>query len=178
MSECTPLRDRILWYDGDSSYPVERLLELMRSRDVFYVDNITDEIRQYNMSVPSSEEIKTKTSVRPLDTSWNIPEEYLNLDIAKYLTERHKQILSQCDPSEHTGRRRRLADEFELFLERDLTVVLQAIIWIINSLITNNVVWGVGRGSSVSSYLLFVIGVHDVDSYHYDLDIEDFLHDQ
>jgi DNA polymerase III alpha subunit len=38
-------------------------------------------------------------------------------------------------------------------------------------------VWGIGRGSSVSSYVLYVLGVHDVDSYAYDLDIGDFLHD-
>jgi len=39
----------------------------------------------------------------------------------------------------------------------------------------NNLVWGVGRGSSVSSYLLYLIGVHKVDSYKYRLDIKEFL---
>ena len=39
----------------------------------------------------------------------------------------------------------------------------------------NNIVWGVGRGSSVSSYVLFLMGVHKVDSMKYNLDIKDFL---
>jgi DNA polymerase III alpha subunit len=39
----------------------------------------------------------------------------------------------------------------------------------------NNIVWGVGRGSSVASYVLYLIGVHKIDSMYYDLDIEEFL---
>jgi DNA polymerase III alpha subunit len=39
----------------------------------------------------------------------------------------------------------------------------------------NNIVWGVGRGSSVASYVLFLIGIHKVDSLYYDLPIEEFL---
>ena len=39
----------------------------------------------------------------------------------------------------------------------------------------NNVVWGVGRGLSVASYVLYLIGVHKIDSLYYDLDIEEFL---
>jgi len=39
----------------------------------------------------------------------------------------------------------------------------------------NNVVWGVGRGSSVSSYVLYLLGVHRVDSIKYKLNINEFL---
>ena len=39
----------------------------------------------------------------------------------------------------------------------------------------NNIVWGVGRGSSVASYVLYLIGVHKIDSLYYDLDVTDFL---
>jgi DNA polymerase III alpha subunit len=39
----------------------------------------------------------------------------------------------------------------------------------------NNIVWGVGRGSSVSSYVLYLLGVHRVNSLYYDLDIHEFL---
>jgi DNA polymerase III alpha subunit len=48
-------------------------------------------------------------------------------------------------------------------------------IYIIDPLRKNNSVWGVGRGSSVASYVLYLIGVHKIDSLFFDLDIEDFL---
>jgi DNA polymerase III alpha subunit len=39
----------------------------------------------------------------------------------------------------------------------------------------NKIVWGVGRGSSVASYVLFLIGIHKVNSLKYNLDIKEFL---
>ena len=39
----------------------------------------------------------------------------------------------------------------------------------------NGVIWGVGRGSSVASYVLYLIGIHKVDSMYYDLPINEFL---
>ncbi len=39
----------------------------------------------------------------------------------------------------------------------------------------NHVIWGVGRGSSVSSYVLYKLGIHRIDSIFYDLDVEEFL---
>ena len=39
----------------------------------------------------------------------------------------------------------------------------------------NNRVWGVGRGSSVSSFCLFLIGVHKINPMLYDLDYKEFL---
>jgi DNA polymerase III alpha subunit len=39
----------------------------------------------------------------------------------------------------------------------------------------NDIVWGVGRGSSVASYTLYLIGVHKIDSIKYELDINEFL---
>jgi DNA polymerase III alpha subunit len=38
-----------------------------------------------------------------------------------------------------------------------------------------NIVWGVGRGSSCSSYLLYLLGLHEVDVVKYDVDISDFI---
>ena len=39
----------------------------------------------------------------------------------------------------------------------------------------NQVLWGLGRGSSVSSYVLYLLGVHRINSLYYDLPIEEFL---
>ena len=39
----------------------------------------------------------------------------------------------------------------------------------------NNLMIGVGRGSSCSCYILFLLDVHQVDSIKYNLDIKEFF---
>ena len=51
----------------------------------------------------------------------------------------------------------------------------QFLIYFVDTLRANNVVWGVGRGSSVASYVLFIIGVHKIDSVKYKLPINEFF---
>jgi DNA polymerase III alpha subunit len=65
--------------------------------------------------------------------------------------------------------------ELVMYKERGLFPVLQLLVYIIDIMRKHNLVWGVGRGSSVSSYLLYILGVHKVNSYKYDLDIKEFL---
>jgi DNA polymerase III alpha subunit len=40
---------------------------------------------------------------------------------------------------------------------------------------SNGIIWGVGGGSSVASYVLYKLGVHRVDSLYYNLDVTEFL---
>lgn len=95
---------------------------------------------------------------------WFMPSEYRDFDIAKFLVE-------QC-PQENYER---LAKELELFEQHNMMPVLNFMKYLVDTLRKNNVVWGVGRGSSVASYVLFLIGVHKVDSVKYDLPIEEFF---
>jgi DNA polymerase III alpha subunit len=62
-----------------------------------------------------------------------------------------------------------------LYQERDLFNLLRYLKYTIDTFRKNNIVWGVGRGSSVASYCLFLLGVHKIDSMYYDLDIAEFL---
>ena len=62
-----------------------------------------------------------------------------------------------------------------MFEERGLYPILQLLVYIIDVMRKNKLVWGVGRGSSVASYVLYLMGVHKVDSYKYSLDIKEFL---
>lgn len=104
-----------------------------------------------------------------------MPPEYKELDVLGYLSTKHIQLTEGMSEGEINARDVRLVQELTRYMEFGLIDVLRAIIWTINTLSSNNIVWGVGRGSSVSSYVLYVIGVHDVDSYMYDLDVDDFL---
>ena len=62
-----------------------------------------------------------------------------------------------------------------MYLERGLFDLLNFLRYMVQVMRDNNIVWGVGRGSSVASYVLYLIGVHKIDSLYYDLDVTDFL---
>lgn len=96
---------------------------------------------------------------------WHMPEEYKNIDIAQW-------ILDQCKTDEE---RQRVGKELLMFLDRNLFPLLQYLKYLVDTLRKYNIVWGVGRGSSVSSYVLYLIGVHKINSLYYDLDINEFL---
>jgi DNA polymerase III alpha subunit len=100
-----------------------------------------------------------------IDTSeWFIPIEYQNIDIEQFLVD-------QC-PKENYGR---LVEELQLYKNRNMLPVLRQMKYLVDTLRSNDVVWGVGRGSSVASYVLYLIGVHKVDSIKYNLPIEEFF---
>jgi DNA polymerase III alpha subunit len=96
--------------------------------------------------------------------NWYIPKEYIDLDIEKHLIE-------ICPEENHD----RLCSELSLWKNHDMLSVLKAMKYIVDTLRKNNIVWGVGRGSSVSSYVLFLLGVHKIDSVKYNLPIEEFF---
>lgn len=97
--------------------------------------------------------------------NWFIPDEYKNFDIAKF-------VLDQCQNEEEL---QRAGKELLLYQERDMFVLLQYLKYLVDTMRTNNIVWGVGRGSSVASFVLYLIGVHKINSLYYDLPIEEFL---
>jgi DNA polymerase III alpha subunit len=102
---------------------------------------------------------------RVLQKNWRMPAEYKELDIASY-------ILSLCK-EEHELQR--VGQELLLYQERNLFDLLRYLKYLVDTLRKNNVVWGVGRGSSVASYVLFLIGVHKIDAIYYNLNIDEFL---
>lgn len=98
-------------------------------------------------------------------SNWYMPTEYKDMDIAKW-------CLDQCNTDEEL---QRVGEELIMYQERDLFSLLKFMKFMVDTMRKNNVVWGVGRGSSVASYVLFLIGVHKIDSLYYDLDIREFL---
>lgn len=174
----TALNDRVLWYDGSSAFDPSNLLTLVHKYDVHYVTELNADVKAFNKHVNKDQEITHKTTCDELVTTWNIPDEYKQLNVIEYVTYKHEILTKGLSDDECDSRDKRLAHELVKYDQFNLFDVIRAVIWIINNLTDNDVVWGVGRGSSVSSYVLYVIGVHDVDSHAYDLDIDDFLHDQ
>jgi DNA polymerase III alpha subunit len=100
-----------------------------------------------------------------LQSHWHMPDEYKTMDIAQY-------VLDLCNGEAEL---QRTGEELLLYQERDLFNLLRYLKYFVDTMRKNNIVWGLGRGSSVASYVLYLIGVHKVDSLYYDLPIEEFL---
>lgn len=167
----------MLWFDGTSAFDPSRLLHLVTKYEITHVTHTSPEVEAFNKHVPKHQEIQVKRECNPLSTNWVIPDEYKTLDILDYLYTKHVAVTAGMSIDDISARDVRLITELVKYDTLGLMDVLRAIIWTINTLTTEDIVWGVGRGSSVSSYVLYVIGVHDVDSFAYGLDVDDFLHD-
>jgi hypothetical protein len=98
-------------------------------------------------------------------SNWHMPDEYKTLDIAAH-------ILSLCASESEL---QRCGQELLLYQERDLFNLLRYLKYLVDVMIANRIIWGVGRGSSVASYVLYKLGVHRVDSLYYNLDAREFL---
>ena len=97
---------------------------------------------------------------------WNLPEEYKDISIRDYIFERHNLDLMQ---------KVRVDSELVEFEQRGLNDLLRFLCYFVTLLRSNNVIYGVGRGSSIASYVLYLLGVHRIDSYKFNLDIKEFL---
>lgn len=104
-------------------------------------------------------------TAQPTTIDWLLPDEYIDLDIQSYL-------LAKCTTDEEKNR---VQMELQLYNTNNMIPVLKTMKYIVDMLRANHVVWGVGRGSSVASYCLFLLGVHKINSIKYKLSIREFF---
>lgn len=138
----------------DASVDIEKASMLL--------DNIPALIN-YNTSTSNSESIQ-EFDCR-LQNNWHMPEQYQQLDIAQH-------ILDLCTTDAEL---QRCGHELLLYQERGLFNLLRFLKYLVDTMIDNRIIWGVGRGSSVASYVLYKLGVHRIDSMFYELNVEEFL---
>lgn len=136
---------------------VDATVDLSRFPDT--LDPVPDLVQQrfHNCSVPEFHQRNQK--------QWMMPEQYQQLDIAEH-------VLNLCQTPEQL---QRVGEELLLYQERDLFDLLRYLKYLVDMMRENQVIWGVGRGSSVASYVLYLLGVHRIDSMYYDLDPREFL---
>ena len=168
---------RKLWYDGNVTVPAKTVVDVLSksgSSRLLCVDELSPQIVEYNKLVSRAEQIKVKNTLDSIHSTWTLPDDIMDVNVEEYLIQRliDTEDVEHCD---FDARVRRMVDELERYIELDKINALRATIHIVHIFEQNNVVWGTGRGSGVSSYILYLIGIHDVDSFAYDLDISDFL---
>ena len=125
-----------------------------------------------NTGGPVLENVKEANSIEDFDklnqTDWFMPDTYKDLDIVNYLMEKAKT-------QTHTIHQLRTEAELKVYEERGLLDLLRFLVYLVQTMRDYNIVWGVGRGSSVASYVLYLIGIHKVDSIKYELNFNEFL---
>lgn len=136
-----------------------------RSVDLETAAAILDDVPkfvQYNALV---EQLTTQEFDHRNQSHWFMPDEYRSLDIAEH-------VLSLCNSANEL---QRCGQELMLFQERGLFDLLRYLKYLVDVMTEHKLIWGLGRGSSVASYVLYKLRVHRVDSLYYDLDPQEFL---
>ena len=143
--------------------------------DTVYIED-TDVIEKFNNARNINADkfnnltklVEHSISVSNWDTEnqkqWFMPDNYYP-NLIEYLYE-------CCTTNEQKNR---VTQELELFIQHHMMDLLFYLKYLVDTMRNNNILWGVGWGSCVRSYILFLIGVHKIDSLRYNLDITEFL---
>jgi hypothetical protein len=146
-------------------HEISQLSSLMVDESVNFnsINNIVEhppKLISYTASTESLTEFDSR-----LQSCWHMPESYQQLDIAEY-------VLSLCANEEQL---QRVGQELLLYADRNLFDLLRYLKYLVDVMTDHGIIWGVGRGSSVASYVLYLLKVHRIDSIYYNLDIHEFL---
>jgi len=162
---------------GDVIFSEEDVIELLYTDPEFDIsklyfndiDKYSDSLKELGIDLPvintAPERPKPEIFDKENCDNWHMPDKYYQINVLQWL-------LDKCQNDEE---KMRVQMEYDLFEKKSFIKVLQFLIYFIDTLRANNVVWGVGRGSSVASFCLFLIGVHKINPMLYDLDIKEFL---
>jgi len=134
--------------------------------------NRTDAVKQLETQLgfkfldPYETHFDVKDYDQACQSIWNMPDDYKALDIENWIRE-------QTPPWDPEATR--VEEELAEFKSRNMLDLLRWLKYFVDTCRANSIVWGVGRGSSVASYILYLIGVHKIDSIKYNLDWQEFL---
>ena len=162
---------------GDCIFSEQDAIDLLYTDPAFDISKLLfEDTEQYNNSIqtlaldlPKINTVPIRPTVDEFDKTniedWHMPKKYYEINVLQWL-------LEKCHNDEE---KMRVQIEYDLFEKKKFVKVLQFLIYFVDTLRANNIVWGVGRGSSVASFCLFLIGVHKINPLLYNLDHTEFL---
>ena len=162
---------------GDVIFTEDDAIDLLYTNPDFNISKLFFEdtakydaaLKELGLDLPKINQVPLRESLQDFDNKnceqWHMPESYYQINVLQWL-------LDKCQTDEE---RMRVQLEYDLFEKKRFIRVLQFLIYFVDTLRANNIVWGVGRGSSVASFCLFLIGVHKINPLLYNLDITEFL---
>jgi len=175
------LKDRIITDDGTVVVKHDFLVKKALSGEVFtnYIAVEDKDIALYNRrkgmkggkhSIELWEDDGEVAGVPDSCYDWNIPEPYYSMDIEDYIVTKFEEKGLQGDDYEE-----RLSKELIEIENRDMIMFIRCAIYMIDVFRKNKVVWGVGRGSSCASLVLYILDVNRVDPVKYNIPITEFF---
>lgn len=163
---------------GEVELTEKELFDALYTGKITSLENVfVDSIERFNQArgvnadrLPTLKQLPNDNdSVESFDKKnqaiWFIPETYKDFNMVEFL----------LDKTENEEQYQRVVTELELFIQYDMMDILVYCKYLVDVMRENNILWGVGRGSSVASYVLYLIGIHKIDSIKYCLDINEFL---
>lgn len=172
MAEKTKINDH-----GDVLFTEQDAIELLYTdpnfdiTKLFFEDTVkyNSSVKALGLDLPVINKAPERGNLQDFDTTninnWHMPSEYYEINVLQWL-------LDKCQNDEE---KERVQLEYDLFEKKKFIRVLQFLIYFVDTLRANNIVWGVGRGSSVASFCLFLIGIHKINPMLYNLDYKEFL---
>lgn len=149
-------------YQGDSDKIFE--LFVQPNNEISQFNSVSEnKLSEYTVTNLTDAEVAGVDAA--LQENWFMPDKYKNMDILEYL-EKCCVTGAQLD---------RMRLEFAEYDKRNMLPLLKFMAYLVETMTENNIVWGVGRGSSVASYILYLIGIHRIDSLKYGLDFYEFM---
>lgn len=173
----TELKKYRLWYDGKKSYTYDQLcaaffdVEDGIQQPIFITEN-DERFEQYFKLEYINYPIKVNCDdincdiLPSVDTSYNIYDYVIECFIDKNINETDEDILNL--------KLERIEQELQYFKILQKEILLYMVVSITNYFNLNKIVWS-ARGSSSASYVLYVLGVHHIDSFLYELDPKEFF---
>jgi|TARA_R110001606_G_scaffold342181_2_gene490610 DNA polymerase III alpha subunit len=162
---------------GDVIFSEEDTIDLLYADPEFNISKLyfkdvkkySQSLKELGIDLPVIQTAPNRSNLADFDeencNNWHMPDSYYQINVLQWL-------LDRCQSEEE---KMRVQMEYDLFEKKKFIRVLQFLIYFVNILRENNVVWGVGRGSSVASFCLFLIGIHKINPMLYNLDITEFL---
>lgn len=181
----TELSDRVLRFDGVSIVDPQQVASMLMAGvhpSQLRVTNLDEDVELFNHRVPPEERLQA-ARIEPIniDFSWRLPPAYLELDLEEHISGSFIKLLTtrlkDYTPKQVDDAAARIDTELAEIRRRGMTEFVKTIIYVLDTFRERNVVWGVGRGSSCASYVLFILGLHVVDCIRYNVPLTEFYHD-
>jgi DNA polymerase III alpha subunit len=169
------LGDRQILADGTVILRPQGAVEALYAGGDISVALLTDgdDVRLHNHAVRLLDsalgrldtQLQTHGQQQDWRATWLTPEPWSSMDMTEFCMQR-------CATE---AEMERACEELLLFDQRGMWPVLRHLAWMVHDMRSRGIVWGVGRGSSVSSFVLYLIGINRINPLQYDLDISEFL---
>lgn len=176
------LVDRKLRFDGVSIVPPEFVSDYLMHGvppSQLRLSSTSEETDEFNRFAGAEALRLDEPEPVSFEFNWKLPEKYLTLNVQEHVSVVFGERLPALayNHTQTEAATNRLAQELEEFDDRGLNDLLRTIIYVLDRFKETGQVYGVGRGSSCASFILFILGLHVVDPIKFNVPLEEFFHD-